>query len=115
MKFISSLILMAVLSFVSCLYFPWWSIAIVCFVVALLIRQRPGIAFLCGFLALFLLWAGLAYWISTNNGHVFAHKISQVILKKDSPGMLILLSGIIGALVAGFAALTGSLLRTKPQ
>jgi hypothetical protein len=104
---------MAVLSFTACLYFPWWSIAIVCFIVAALIPQRPGIAYLCGFMALFILWAGLSFWISNNNDHVLAHKISGVILKKDDPIQLILVTGLIGAIVAGFASLTGSLLRKK--
>ena len=113
MKFIVSLILMAVLSFAACLYLPWWSIAIVCFLVTALIPQRPGIAFLCGFLSLFILWAGLSFWISNNNAHVLAHKISVVILKKDDPNLLILVTGLIGAIVGGFAALTGSLLRKK--
>jgi len=111
MKFTVSLILMALSSFAACLYLPWWSIAIVCFIIAALIRQRPGIAFLCGFISLFLLWAGLSFWISNNNDHVLAHKISVLILKKDSPEMLIIVTGLIGALVAGFEALTGSLLR----
>ena len=101
------------LSFATCLYLPWWSIAIVCFIVAALIPQRPGIAFLCGFLSLFILWAGLSFWISNNNAHVLAHKISVVILKKDDPNLLIIVTGLIGAIVGGFAALTGSLLRKK--
>lgn len=115
MKFITSLILMALLSFASCLYFPWWSIAIVCFIIAVFIRQRPGIAFLCGFLALFILWAGLSFWISNNNNHVLAHKISLLILKKDDPYLLILVTGLIGAVVGGFAALAGSLLNSAKK
>lgn len=115
MKFITSLILMALLSFASCLYFPWWSIAIVCFIIAAFIRQRPGIAFLCGFLALFILWAGLSFWISNNNDHVLAHKISLLILKKDDPYLLILVTGLIGALVGGLAALAGSLLNSAKK
>jgi len=59
------------------------------------------------------LWAGLSFWISTNNEHVLAHKISSIILKKDDPNLLIIATGLIGAVVAGFAALTGSLLRKK--
>lgn len=113
MKFIVSLILMALLSFAACLYFPWWSIAIVCFIIAALIRQSPGAAFLCGFLALFILWGGLTFWISSNNNHVLAHKISLLILKQDNPNILILLTALIGAIVAAFAALAGSLLN-KP-
>ena len=113
MKFITSLILMSLLSFAACLYFPWWSIAIVCFIIAALIRQSPGLAFLCGFLALFILWGGLSFWISNNNNHILAHKISLLILKKDNPYMLILLTGLIGAVVGGFAALAGSLLNKR--
>ena len=97
------------------IYFPWWSIAIVCFIIAALIRQGPGIAFLCGFLALFILWGGLSFWISNNNNHILAHKISLLILKKDNPYMLILLTGLIGAVVGGFAALAGSLLSKRKK
>ncbi len=111
MKFIISLILTALLSFVSCLYLPWWSIAIVAFIVAALIPQKPGKAFLTAFLALFLLWGGLSFWISQNNEHILAHKISLLVLKMDNPYLLILATGLIGALVAGMAALTGSYLR----
>ena len=111
MKFITSLILTALLSFAACLYLPWWSIAIVAFLVAALIPQKPGKAFLTAFLALFLLWGGLSFWISNNNDHLLAHKVSMLIVKMDNPYILILMTALIGALVAGFAALTGSYLR----
>lgn len=115
MKFIVSLVLMALLSFVVCLYFPWWCIAFTCFIVALLIRQHPGMAFLCGFMALFLLWGGLSLWISNNNGHILAHKISLLILKTDEPYYLVLATALIGSLVGGFAALSGSFLAGKKK
>jgi len=113
MKFTVSLILTAFLSFAACLYLPWWSIAIVSFLVAALIPQRPGKAFLAGFIALFLLWGGLSFWLSYRNDHILAHKISLLVLKMDSPYLLILCTALIGGLVAGMAALTGSFLRTK--
>jgi hypothetical protein len=103
MKFIVSIILIALLSLSACLYMPWWSIAIVAFIVAAAIPQKPGKAFLSGFIALFLLWGTLAWFISSNNDHLLAHKISLLILKKDSPGILIILTAFIGALVAGLA------------
>src|ERR1700716_3151886 len=111
MKFTVSFILTIFLSFGLCLYLPWWSIAIAAFVVAALIPQRPGRAFLTAFLALLLLWSGLSWWISKGNEHILAHKISVIILKMDSPYLLILVTGLAGALVAGFAALAGSYLR----
>ncbi len=111
MKFFISLILTILLSFAACLFFPWWSIAIAAFVVAALMPQKPGKAFLTGFIALFLLWGGLSFWISNNNDHILAHKVSQLILKMDNPYLLIFATALIGALVAGFAALAGSYLR----
>ncbi len=111
MKFTISLILIAFLSFAACLYLPWWSIAIVAFIVSALIPQRPGRAFLTAFLALLLLWSGLSWWISNANEHILAHKISMLVLKMDSPYLLIFATGLIGGMVAGFAALAGSYLR----
>jgi hypothetical protein len=113
MKFIASILLILVLSFLTCLYFPWWSIAIGAFIVSVIIPQKPGSAFLCGFIALFLLWGGLAYWISANNDHVLAHRVSLLILKNDSPLLLIVVTALIGAVVGGLAALTGSFIRSK--
>ena len=111
MKFFISLILTALLSFAASLFLPWWSIALAAFLVAALIPQKPGKAFLTGFIALFLLWGGLSFWISNNNDHILAHKVSQLILKMDNPIVLVLATALIGALVAGFAALTGSYVR----
>jgi hypothetical protein len=113
MKFLISLILIALLSFAVCLYLPWWSIAIAAFIVAVVIPQHPGKAFLAGFLALFFLWGALSYWISAKNENLLAHKISILILKMDSPYILMLATALIGALVAGFAALSGSFLRKR--
>ena len=113
MKFIISIILIMLLSFAVCLYFPWWSIAIAAFAVAALVPQGAGKSFLSGFIALFLLWGGLSFWISNNNDHILAHKISQVILKVDNPLLLIFATALIGALVAGLAAVTASFLRGR--
>ena len=111
MKFFISLILTALLAFAFCLFLPWWSIAIAAFIVAALIPQKPGKAFYTAFIAILLLWGGLSFWMSNNNHHVLAHKISQLILKMDNPMLLVLITALIGALVAGFAALAGSYLR----
>lgn len=111
MKFFVSLLLTALLSFAACLYLPWWSIAIAAFIVAALIPQSAVKSFLTGFTALFLLWGALSFWISNNNEHLLAHKVSMVLLKMDNPWILIFTTAIIGALVAGFGALSGSFLR----
>lgn len=110
-KFFVSLILIMLLSFAACLYLPWWSIALVAALVSLLIPQKPGASFTTGFLALFVLWSAFALLVSMSNHHLLAQKVSAVMFRGDHPFILIFLSGLIGALVAGFAALTGSYAR----
>ena len=113
MKFIVSILLTALLAFVICLYMEWWSIALAAFAVAAIIPQRPARSFLTGFIALFLLWGGLSFWLSNANHHALAHKVSMLIISKDAPWSLMLATALIGALVGGFAALTGSFVRGK--
>jgi len=112
MKFILSILLIALASFAACLYFPWWSIVIAAFLVTAIIPMKSWVAFIAGFISLFLLWGALAYWISDSNNNILAHRISLLILKKDNPMLLIFATALIGALAGGFGAMTGSLLRS---
>ena len=112
MKFFISILLIALLSFALGLYLPWWSLAVVAFVVAALIHQNAGRSFLSGFVALFLLWGILAFIIDQRNQHILSRKISTLFSIGESSMLLILVTGLIGGLVAGFAAMSGSYLRT---
>jgi hypothetical protein len=115
MKFIVAIALTALLSFAVGLFpaLPWWSFAICAFIVALAIHQRAGKAFLAGFVALVLLWGIMATYIDFQNDHLLANKIAGLFLKTENSFILILLTAIIGGLVAGFAAMTGSYLRRR--
>ena len=112
-KYIFSILLTALLSFVAGLFLPWWSVAVAAFLVSIMIRQRPAAAFLAGFLGVFLLWEILAWMIDLNNNRILSHKIAEILPLAGSSVFLILLSSVIGALVAGFAALAGSYTRKK--
>ena len=81
------------------------------FIVAAIISQTPLASFITGFIALFLLWGVLSFWISTANDHILAHRVSLLIFKVDNPFLLIVITALLGALVAGFAALTASYIR----
>lgn len=113
MKILAAILLTALLAFIGGLYLPWWSIAIAAFAVALLIQQKAGRAFLSGFIGLFLLWAALAWWIDMKNQGILSHKVAQLLPLGGSTILLILVTALIGAIVAGFAALSGSYLRNK--
>jgi hypothetical protein len=111
MKFLSASLLMMALAFTAGLYLPWWSIAPACFVVALLIPMKHGWALLAGFLAIALFWGGMSFWLSQQNNHLLAHKVSVLILKKDDPTKLIWLTAALGGLIGGLSAWSGALLR----
>jgi len=113
MKFTGALIVTALLSFIGCMYFPWWTIAVAAFITALLIHQRSWKAFLAGFIALLLLWGGLAFWIDVKNDSILSVRISQLMGIGNDPVILILITGLIGGLVGGFAAMSASFLRSR--
>lgn len=114
MKFLIALLLTALLSFALCLFLPSWIVAPAAFIVAVIVVQHPGRAFLAGFLALLLLWGGLAWWASANNDHILSRRIGLLLFKNGNPYLPIIATAVIGALMGGFGALTGSFLR-KPS
>jgi hypothetical protein len=113
MKFLISVVLIAMLGFISCIYFPWYSIAIFAFLVNIIIPLPPLRAFLSGFTALFVLWAALGWWINSANDGILSHRIAELFSLGGSGFILILITGFIGGLVAGLASLTASFLK-KP-
>ena len=108
MKFVITTLLIALLSFLSGLYLPWWGFALAACLVCALIQQRPGLAFLAGFTALFLLWAGLSWSMDAPNNSILSKKIAEILPLGGSALALILVTSLVGALVGGLAALTGS-------
>lgn len=106
-KFIVSAIATVVLAFSMGLILPWWSVAIAGAIPAFLIPQKRYLCFLSAFTATFLFWAGFAGYISIQNEHILAHKISMLVIKKDDPFLLILMTGLIGGFVSGISAITG--------
>lgn len=110
MRFLLATLLTALLSFLAGLYLPWWSIAIIAFLVAVFVQQTAGKSFLSGFLGIFLLWVVLAFGIDVKNEHILSQKIAGIFPLEGSSLLLILITAFIGALVGGFAAMSGATL-----
>ena len=115
MRFLLATLLTALLSFIAGLYLPWWSIAIVAFLVALFMGQFIGRSFLAGFLGIFVLWFIVALEIDIRNEHILSQKIAQLFSLGTSSVLLILITAFIGALVGGFAAMSGASLLPKTR
>lgn len=112
MKNIFSIFSIAILSFALGIFLPWWSIAIAGFLIPLFIEQKPLMAFLSGFVSIFLLWGLYSFFINQSNHDILANKISMLILKRENPLMLVTMTALIGGIVTGFASLSGSFLKS---
>lgn len=113
MRFLLAILLTAALAFLAGLILPWWSIAPVAFLVALLLRPGTGAGFFAGFLGIFLCWTAVAAWIDARNGSLLSGKVAQLLPLGGSALLLILVTASVGGLVGGFAALAGSSVRRR--
>ena len=108
MKFLLKTILIVILAACLQLFLPWWSIVIASLLVGFIISGNSGFqSFLAGFLAVFLLWTIYSLMIDINTDGILTEKIAHI-FTINNKYLLILITGIIGALPAGFGALTGN-------
>jgi hypothetical protein len=90
------------------LVLPWWSIAIAAFGFGFLVKQKYP--FLNGFIAIFMLWAGLSTYISLINEWVLAARLAMLAGSSCSFAP-ILITGLMGGITGGLAALSGAYLK----
>lgn len=115
MKFGITILLTFFVSFAAGLYLPFWSAAFIAFLVAIFIYQRPGMAYLAGFLGIFLLWGSLAWWIDAQNDSILSKRMAGLFSLGGSSALLILVTALVGGIIGGLSALSGSFLRKYLQ
>jgi hypothetical protein len=110
MKFIIAAVLMALASYIVGLFtlFPWYSFVFVVALIGWLITLKPLASFAAGFVGLFVLWMLLALLKDIPNNHILSSKVAQLLPLGGSSTLLIIITGIIGGLLGGLGALTGS-------
>jgi hypothetical protein len=114
MKFLLAFIVSILLTYVAgYINLPWWVVTPICLLTSVFIHQKPAAAFSTYFFAIFILWAGLAYFLSYHNNHIFAQKMALVLPLKGNTVMLFLVTGLLGGLVAGLSGVAGSFLRAS--
>ena len=109
MRFIINIIIIAGLSYLSG-NLGWfeWDFAIIAFLVAYLLNANGWSSFLSGFVAIAVLWYVVASMTNNANDGLLAERIATVI-SMPSGSALLIISALVGGLVGGFSALTGSL------
>ena len=71
------------------------------------IPQKRIFSFLSAFLGVALFWGLFALFISTSNQHILAKRVAMLVIKKESPILLVMLTGLIGGISSGLSAVTG--------
>ncbi len=112
-KFIITVLLTVIAAYAVGIYgnLPWWSFVVTNILIAVAIPQKPIYAFLSGVLGIGLLWFSLAFIIDSQNNHLLSSKVANVLPLHGSYISLIILTTVVGALLGGLAALTGSYIR----
>lgn len=107
MKIAVQFIFILVLGFILELFLPWWSIAIAAFAGGMIFNSRANFA--AGFFAIALLWTIKALLIESSAAATLTERVASIFML--SKPLLFLVMAIIGGLVGGFAAMTGSALQ----
>jgi len=95
------------LAFLLSQFLPWWSVMLSAFITALLFSLKGASVFIVPFLAITVLWIIHSFWLGNANDFILAKKIAVLLPLKGNVWLLILLTGIIGGLPAGIAAVFG--------
>lgn len=112
MRFLLSILLIAILAAAAEYFLPWWTIAVVALIVALRVGYRPGKAFLMGFSGIALFWLIAILLRDIPNHHILSGRMATLF---NLPGYawFAVVTIVVGGLVGGLAALAGSLM-AKP-
>lgn len=102
-NFIATIIIALLLS----LFLPWWSVMVAGFITAIILSLKKSAVFFVPFLAIAVFWMVYAFWLSNANDFTLSKKIAVLLSLEGNPYLLILITGFVGGLAAGIAAIFG--------
>lgn len=87
---------------------PWWSIVVVAGIVGLVFSKSASSSFFYGFVAVLLLWGISAYQLDAMNESILSGRMGDLFQGIGSSGVLGA-TALLGGLLGGFGAMTGTL------
>lgn len=112
MRFLLSIVFTGLLVFLGGLVFPWWWLAVASFLVAIVWPQHPFKSFMGGLMGGLITWFVLALIADSANDQILSTRMAAV-FSLSKPFMLVIITGAVGGIVAGMAALSAALLRSR--
>ena len=113
MKFFLQILIVMVLAFLLEVFLPWWAVALAGALSGVIVGGSAFRSFLAGFVGVFILWSFAATRLMDAHDTVLADRIGALLPGAPDGYGVAMLSGLIGGLVAAFAAATGARLRTS--
>lgn len=110
MRFLIAVVLIALLSGCATWFFPWWTVSVVSFLVAILFGLKPGRAFLAGFAGVQSLWLFAALYIDELNRHILSVRMAELFHVRYYL-VFILIASVVGGIAGGLGAWSGAALR----
>lgn len=110
MKNIISLLVLAIACILIQSFTPWWSSLIIIGLFTAIMNTPPIKALLFGAIILFVIWFVYAFYLNHQNDGILSTRVG-VLFQGLSGFNLVLITGILGAIIGGLSALTGSLFR----
>ncbi len=112
-------IVVIIASFLLQMVMPWWAVIVISFATCGLIGKTAKVSFWQPFLAILILWIGMALLKSLPNHHVLATRVAEMIGAKLWP-VVLAVTGLLGGLVAGISGYCGhhfrkTLISMKPK
>ena len=103
-------IIILVLGFIAHQFLPFWSIAVVAALVGLLFKyENSAASFAAGLVAATLLWSGYAGFLNSANANMLSGSLGELFSVNST--LLVYITGLIGGLLGGLGAMTGTLAR----
>ena len=102
-NFIVTIVLALLLS----LFLPWWSVMIAALATALFMPLKKTAVFFVPFIAILLFWAVYSFILSSGNDYTLAKRIAVLLPLGGNAYLLMLVTGVVGGLAAGIAAVFG--------
>lgn len=112
MNFLKQTLFTIAICFLLQYFLPWWTLVIGSMIGGYWFNNSGFKSFLAGFLGVGLLWYVTAMVIDVQTQSILTEKVARIFPTK-TPALLFLLTSLIGGLPGGFAAMTGTFLRTK--
>jgi energy-coupling factor transporter transmembrane protein EcfT len=99
-------LIIIIASFLLQMVLPWWIVIVISFATCGIVGKTGKISFWQPFLAISLLWIGMALFKSLPNNNILATRVAEMLGVNQWP-IVLAVTGILGGLVAGISGFCG--------